>query len=66
LRQLRRKSDLRPKRRGKVFGDIEQLTDSLKHYSWTALAELKGDPHVLHKLEEAEKLLKDLRKALGK
>jgi len=56
-----------PKKRMQgLFGDIEQLTDSLKHYSWTALAELKGDPNVLQKIEEAEKLLKDLRKAVSK
>lgn len=54
------------KRNEGLLGDIEQLSDSLRHYSWTALAELKGDPQVIRKLEETEKLLKDLRKALGK
>jgi ParB family chromosome partitioning protein len=49
-----------------LVGEIEQLTNTLKHYSWTALAELKGDVQVLRKLDEAEKLLKDLRKTLGK
>jgi len=49
-----------------LLGDIEQLSDSLRHYSWTTLADLKGDVHVLRKLEEAEKLLGDLKKALGK
>jgi ParB family chromosome partitioning protein len=56
-----------PSKKGRgLVGEIEQLTDTLKHYSWTALAELKGDAHVLRKLDEAEKLLKELRKALGK
>jgi hypothetical protein len=35
-------------------------------YPWTTLAEMKGDPQVLRRLEEAEKLLKDLKKALAK
>ncbi len=54
------------KRNQGLLGDIEQLSDSLRHYSWTTLAELKGDAQVLRKLEETEKLLKDLRKALGR
>jgi len=64
LRQMARWG--RSLEQAKKFGDIEQLTDSLRHYSWTALAELKGDAQVLRKLDEAEKLLKDLKKALGK
>ena len=53
------------KRTHGLFGDVE-LTDSLRHYSWTELAELKGDAQLLRKIEEAEKLLKDLKKALGR
>jgi ParB family chromosome partitioning protein len=49
-----------------LLGDIEQVSESLKRYSWTTLAALKGDPQVLRKLEETEKLLKDLKKALSK
>jgi ParB family chromosome partitioning protein len=49
-----------------LLGDIEQLSDSLRRYSWTTLADLKGDVQVLRKLDEAEKLLGDLKKALGK
>jgi ParB family chromosome partitioning protein len=49
-----------------LLGDIEQLSDSLRHYSWTTLTELKGDAQVLRKLEETERLLRDLKKALGK
>jgi hypothetical protein len=33
-------------------------------YPWTEITPMKGDPEVLKKLGEAEKLLKDLRKAL--
>jgi ParB family transcriptional regulator, chromosome partitioning protein len=48
-----------------LLGDIEQLSESLQHYSWTALAALKGDPKVLRKLDEAGKLIKELRSALS-
>src|SRR5437016_2214053 len=43
-----------------LLGDIEQVSESLRRYPWTTLAALKGDPQVLRKLEETEKLLKDL------
>jgi ParB family chromosome partitioning protein len=49
-----------------LLGDIEQISESLQRYPWTTLAALKGDPQVLRKIEEAEKLLKDLRKTLSK
>lgn len=49
-----------------LLGDIEQVSESLRRYPWTTLAALKGDPQVLRKLEETEKLLKDLRKALSR
>jgi ParB family chromosome partitioning protein len=40
------------------------LSEALRRYPWTTLAEMKGDPQVIRKLEETEKLLKDLKKAL--
>ena len=49
-----------------LLGDIEQVSESLRRYPWTTLAALKGDPQVLHKLEETEKLLKELKKALSR
>jgi ParB family chromosome partitioning protein len=49
-----------------LLGDIEQLNDVLARYPWTTLSELKGDPQVLRKLDEAEKLLRELKKALSK
>ncbi|MGA2431431.1 MAG: ParB N-terminal domain-containing protein [Candidatus Acidiferrum sp.] len=49
-----------------LLGDIEQISESLQRYSWTTLATLKGNPEVLRKLEETEKLLKELRKALAR
>jgi ParB family chromosome partitioning protein len=48
-----------------LLGDLEELSGTLRRYPWTALAEMKGDPQVIRKLEETEKLLKDLKKALS-
>lgn len=54
-------------RRGQgLVGDIEQLNEVLSRYPWTTLVELKGDPQVLRRLDEADKLLRDLKKALSK
>lgn len=49
-----------------LFGDIEALAESIRRYSWTTLASLKGDAQVLQKIEETEKLLKELRKTLSR
>lgn len=49
-----------------LLGDIEQLSESLQRHSWTTLAALKGDQQVIRKLEETEKLLKELKKALAR
>lgn len=51
--------------KGTLAGDIQLLTASLKRHSWTALMQSRGDAALLEKVEEAEKLLRDLRKALG-
>jgi ParB family transcriptional regulator, chromosome partitioning protein len=53
------------KRHG-LLGDIDELSEALRRYPWTTLAEMKGDPQVIRKLEETEKLLKDLKKALAR
>ena len=55
-----------PKKQHGLVGDIDQISESLKRHSWTTLAALKGDPQVLRKLEEAEKLLKELRRTLSR
>lgn len=47
-----------------LLGDIEQLSESLQRYPWTTLAAMKGDPQVIRKLEDTEKLIKELKKAL--
>lgn len=49
-----------------LAADIGALSESVKHYSWTALSEMRGDPLVLKRIEEAERILRELRKALSK
>ncbi len=48
-----------------LAGDIEELTHALKRHSWTTLIESRGDATLLKQVEEAEKLLKDLKKVLS-
>ena len=48
-----------------LLGDIEELSETLKRYPWTVLSSMRGDARLIRKLDEAEKLLKDLRKALA-
>jgi hypothetical protein len=45
---------------------LNWLVESIRRYPWTTLAALKGDPQILRKLEETEKLLRDLKKALSR
>jgi ParB family transcriptional regulator, chromosome partitioning protein len=54
------------KSEGGLIGDVQALLDSIKRYPWTSLSPLKGDEVVLKKIEEAERLLKDLRRTLTK
>jgi ParB family chromosome partitioning protein len=49
-----------------LAGDIAALVESIKRYPWTTLAELKGDQTIIRRIEEAEKLLKQLKKTLSK
>jgi ParB family chromosome partitioning protein len=53
------------KKRQGLLADLEELSEALRRYPWTALADLKGDPQAIRKLEETEKLLKDMKKALS-
>lgn len=48
-----------------LAGEIEELTQALKRHSWTTLLEKRGDQQLLEQVEEAEKLLKELKKVLG-
>ena len=54
-----------PKKKGGLAGEIEELTQALKRHSWTSLIDNRGDAQLLQQVEAAEKLLRDLRKALG-
>lgn len=53
------------KKRQGLIGDIEALSDAIKAYPWTTLVNMKGDAEVTRTIEQAEKLLKDLKKALN-
>lgn len=55
-----------PKKRQGLAADVQALADSIKGYSWTTLADSKGDQELLRTLEETEKLLKELRRTLGR
>jgi ParB family chromosome partitioning protein len=54
------------RKKGGLAGDIEELTQALKRHSWTTLLESTGDPHIIEQVEEAEKLLKDLKRVLSR
>jgi len=53
-------------RKGKagLSGDLDAAVEAMKRVPWTALAELKGDPDILKKIDDADALLKSLRKTL--
>jgi ParB family transcriptional regulator, chromosome partitioning protein len=46
------------------LGELGAAVEAMKSVPWTRLQELKGDEMVLKKLDEAESLLRSLRKAL--
>ncbi|MEK4035842.1 ParB N-terminal domain-containing protein [Methylocystis sp. IM2] len=48
-----------------LLTDLESAVDAMKNLPWTTLQKLKGDSNVLKKIEDAEELLKSLRKALS-
>jgi ParB family transcriptional regulator, chromosome partitioning protein len=48
-----------------LAGELDSAMTVLKSISWTTLETLKGNPEVLKKLDEAEGLLKSLRKTLS-
>jgi len=47
-----------------LLTNLETAVQTMKNVPWTTLQELKGDPNVLKQLDDAEKLLQSLRKAL--
>jgi ParB family transcriptional regulator, chromosome partitioning protein len=44
--------------------DLESALEAMKSIPWTALQDMRGDPNILKKIDDAELLLKSLRKAL--
>jgi ParB family chromosome partitioning protein len=54
-----------PKKKSGLAGEIEQLNVALKRHPWTTLLENRGDRQLLDQVEEAEKLLKALKKVLS-
>ena len=53
------------KKRSGLAGDIDALSNAIQAHPWTTLVNLKGDAELTRSIEQAEKLLKDLKKALG-
>jgi hypothetical protein len=47
-----------------LVGELDELAQTIRRYPWTALTSMQGNEDVLKKIDETEKLLKDLRKAL--
>lgn len=61
---LRVKAPARKDKSG-LAGDLDSAIESMKRMPWTAFADLKGDPELLKKIDDAEELLKSLRKTLS-
>jgi ParB family transcriptional regulator, chromosome partitioning protein len=47
-----------------LLTELEAAVEAMKNVPWTALQEMKGNTNLLKKIEDAEELLKSLRKAL--
>jgi len=52
------------KTNGGLLTELDTAIEAMKNLPWTVLQEMKGNTSVLKKIEEAEKLLKSLRKEL--
>ena len=61
---LEKLGDTRPQRGTGLAGDLDAIVSSIRKHPWTALAELRGNEDAIRTIEEAEKLLKELKKAL--
>jgi ParB family transcriptional regulator, chromosome partitioning protein len=47
-----------------LSGDLTTVVESMKRVPWTALAEMKNDPDILQKIDEASALLRTLRQSI--
>src|SRR5438876_3484942 len=61
---FRKLSPVPKKKAHGLLGEIEELNQDLQRHPWTSLAQLKNDPQAIKRIEETEKLLKELKKAL--
>ena len=52
------------KKRQGLAADIQALSDAIRSYPWTTLVGLKGDAEAVRAVQDAEKLIKELKKAL--
>ena len=48
-----------------LVNDLDAAMNAMRGVPWTSLEELKGNPDVLKRLDDAEALLKSFRKALS-
>lgn len=48
-----------------LISELDAAMDAMKRVPWTALEELKGNPDVLRRLDDAEALLRTLRRTLS-
>ena len=48
-----------------LSGDLDALVRSIKEHPWTELEELRGDEKIRRQIEEAEKLLRTLKRAVS-
>lgn len=48
-----------------ILVELDSAVETMKNIPWTALQQMKGDPDVLKKLEDAERLFQSLRQALS-
>jgi ParB family chromosome partitioning protein len=53
------------KAKGGLTGELEAVVEAMKNVPWTTLQELKGKPDILKQIDDAQELLRSLRKALS-
>lgn len=53
------------KKKSGLVSDLDSAVEAMKRLPWTAIAEMRGNPEILRRLEEAESLLRSLRRTLS-
>ncbi|MGY4617661.1 ParB family chromosome partitioning protein [Bradyrhizobium sp. USDA 4472] len=56
---------VKPKEENGLAGELDAVVEAVKAVPWTALQALKGNADLLKKIEDAEEMLRSLRKALS-